>query len=165
MVTRREPRGFTLIEVMLVVAITSILASGGAVVLTQVFRFFRQTQARIEIQRDARAVFDQISRTLRSARASTIVIDQLTNQPPYSRITFTRIDGTALSYFQNGDTLYQVSGGTKSLCGNLRYIAFSTPRTDDDNIVSISLTLEKATYNSQTKALQLSVEKVKVNND
>ena len=158
-------RGYTLAELMLVVAILGILAGVGGTLFIQVFRFFRQNQARIDIQRDARAVFDLMSRNLRQAQASTIVIDNAAGQPPYSRVVFTKQNGRELSYYQQGNKLYQVDGGAKAVCENLRYVAFSTPRTDDENLVSIALTLEKGTYEQQTKALHLSVEKINVPND
>ena len=70
-----------------------------------------------------------------------------------------------ITYFQQGAILYMVDGGTKTLAKNLRYLAFMHPRTDDPKLLSVTITLEKATYNAQTKALQLSVEKVRIHND
>jgi prepilin-type N-terminal cleavage/methylation domain-containing protein len=162
---RGKARGFTLIEMMMTSAIVGIIVLVGAAFFTQVFRFFRMNQARAYIQRDARAVFDLISRNARQAEASSIVVDSLTGQPPYSRVSFTRKDGLNMSFYQSGAQIYQVVGGTKSICDNVRFFSLSFPRSDDDNLLSMSLTLEKATYNSQTKALQLSVEKIKVHND
>lgn len=157
--------GYTLTEMMLVVAILGIVSSAGGMIFLQVFRYFRQSQARIDIQRDARAVFDLMSRNLRQAKATTIVISNAASQPPYSQIWFTRSDGKWVKYYQQGTKLYQVTQSTTAIAENLRFITFTFPRTDDDNLLSISLTLEKATYNQETKALQLSVEKIKVHND
>lgn len=161
----RARGGYSLIEVMVSVAIVGLISSVGPQLLVQVTRFFRQNQARVDIQRDARAVFDLMGRNLRQAQASTITVDQLSGQPPYSRVSFTKQNGDAIVYYQQGDKLYMVDGGTKSICGNLRYVAFTHPRTDDDNLIAVTITLEKATYNLQTKALQLSVEKIRVYND
>lgn len=146
-------------------AIIGIMSMVGPQLLIQATRFFRQNQARVDIQRDARAVFDLMGRNLRQAQASTITVDQLSGQPPYSRVSFTKQNGDAIVYYQSGDKLYMVDGGTKAIAGNLRYVAFAHPRTDDDNLISVTITLEKATYNLQTKALQLSVEKIRVHND
>lgn len=158
-------RGVTFVELMLVVAIVGIMAMIGPRLFIQTTRFFRQNQARVYIQRDARSTFDLIGRNLRQAQASTIVVDQIDGEPPYSRVTFTKKNGDVISYFQDDDELYMLTGGTKSICKNLRYIAFAFPRTDDDNLISVTMTLEKATYNLETKALQLSVEKIRVHND
>lgn len=146
-------------------AIIGIMSMVGPQLLIQTTRFFRQNQARVDIQRDARAVFDLMGRNLRQARATTITVDQLSGQPPYSRVSFTKQNGDAIVYYQSGDKLFMVDGGTKAIAGNLRYVAFAHPRTDDDNLISVTITLEKATYNLQTKALQLSVEKIRVHND
>ncbi|MFH1725468.1 MAG: type II secretion system protein [Elusimicrobiota bacterium] len=157
--------GYTLTEMMAVIAIVGILAMVVPQLFIQVSRFFRQNQARAEIQRDARTVFALIGRNLRQARTTSIIVDQLSGQPPYSRISFKKMDDRVMSFYQEGSQLYQVTGGTKSIAKNLRYLAFTHPRTDDDTLVSVTLTLERATYEGQTKALQLSVEKIRVRND
>ncbi len=158
-------RGWTLTELLMTVAVVGILASVAAPILVQFQRFYRLTDAKTRIQRDVRQSLDQINRFLRQAYASTIVIDQAGGQPPYSRITFTMVDGKSVQYFQEGTTLYGVvSGVTTKMSENLRYIAFTFPRSDDSTIISVSMTMERSTYNLQTKALQLSIEKVRVMN-
>ena len=159
-------RGYTLVEIMIGVAILGIL---GAVV-TNLFiggvRFWRLSIAKSEIQRDARTYLDAIGRTLRQAQASTVTIDRLnSSQPAYSRISFTTIQGKSMAYYQNGIRLCQlINGSTYYLADNLRNIYFTFPRTDDADIVSISLCFEKATYTGGTKALHLSVEKIRIMN-
>lgn len=163
---RRSSRsGFTLIEALMTVAIMGIVFALGPALLLQMTRFFRQNRARVEIQRDARNVLDLINRNLRQAKASTVVVDAASGQPPYSRIAFTKAQGNALTFYQQGTTLYMVSGGTKAISSNLRYLAFTYPRSDEDNIISVSITMETGTFETKTKALQLSVEKVRVMND
>ena len=165
---RFKSAGYTLTELMLVVAILGIVFGLASAMLIQMTRFYRQNRARIAIQRDARTSLDLINRNLRQAKAGTIVVDQVTGEPPYSRITFDRFTpdgGTAtMSFYQQGNTLYMVRGGTKAISKNLRYMGFTYPRTDVDTIISVSLTTETGTYESQTKALQLSVEKVRIMN-
>ena len=134
--------------------------------MIQIVRFTRLSQVRAEIQRDARTIFDVIGRDVRQAMASTITVDAASNQPPYSRIQFTRIDGDTVSYYQEGGKLMHTRNiMVKELTDDVRYIAFTYPRTDDDQIVSVSLTLEQLTYEGGTKAIQLSVEKVRVMNE
>lgn len=162
-------RGVSLTEMMLVVALVGILASLAPKLFIDVTRFIRMSQARHDIQRDSKNIFILINRNLRQAKASTITISQQSGQPPYSKITFDKYltDSTVrtMTFYQQDDKLYQVeSGSTRPICDNVRYIAFSYPRTDDDSIVSVSLTLEKATYQGRAKALQLAVEKVRVMN-
>lgn len=168
---RRCSRGYTLTELMLVLAIMGVVGSIGAKLFLQLNRFYRQNNARIAIQRDARETLHLINRNLRQAKASTVVIDQAAGEFPYSRITFTRLTpsgGTAsMSFYQQGKKLFmaQGGGGAKALSDNLRYLGFTYSRTDNDRLVSVSLTTESGTYEGQTKALQLSVEKVRIMNE
>ena len=164
---RRRSAGFTLTEAMLTVAIVGILSTIGARLLIQVNRYYMLTKTRVELQSEARAIMYVISRNLHQARASTVVLDrQDATQPFYSRITFTKVQGTSLSFRQVGKELHQVGGGTKDqiLSKNLRYLAFTFPRSDDMTIISVSLTLEQEIYESQTKALHMASEKVRVMN-
>lgn len=161
--------GYTVTELMLVVAIIGVVFLVTPTLLIQINRFFSQNRARIEIQREAREALDLINRNLRQAQADTVVIDQLSGEPPYSRISFRRLkpDGStsSMSFYQQGGTLYMSATGAKAVSKNLRYLAFTHPRTTDDSIVSVSLTTETGTYESQTKALHLSVEKVRIMNE
>ncbi len=162
----RGIHGYTLTEVLLTVAIIGIVASTGPTIMTQMTKFFQLNQARIAIQRDGRSALDIINRQLRQAKASSIVVSQRPAQLPYSMISFTSIDGTSWKFYQEGKKLYTMQNtSTKTLCENIRYIAFSYPKTNDDAIISVAITLEKQTYSAQTKALQLSVEKVRIMND
>jgi len=158
-------RGYTLTEAMLVVAILGVLATIGPGILLQVNRFFILSRARSDIQREARASMYVINRNLRQAQSSTIVIDCVSGQPYYSRITFTKIQGTTISFYQSGKNLIQSSGNNaKTLSKNLRYLAFAFPRSDDMTIVSVSLTLEESIYQAQTKALHMASERVRIMN-
>lgn len=161
----KSTRGYSLAEVLVTVAILSILASVAAPLLIQMTNFWRQTTARYEIQRDARASLDRIDRFLRQAQGGTVVLDQVSGQPPYSRATFTSIQGQAISFYQTGGTLYMKLGNNVStLSQRLGYIAFTYPRTDDTSIISVALTMQSPTYRGGKKALQLSIQKVRIMN-
>ncbi|MEK6542822.1 MAG: hypothetical protein AABZ44_00075, partial [Elusimicrobiota bacterium] len=96
---------------------------------------------------------------------STLVIDQSTNQPYYSRITFTNIQGTSISYYLTGTKLIQLtSGKIMTLSENMRYLTFTFPRSDDMTIVSVSMTLEKTLFDGRVKTLHMTSEKVMVMN-
>lgn len=157
-------------EMMVVVGIMGVVMVAAPQTFTKVYRFVQLLTARVEIQKNARGALANINRDLRQALGDTVVIDSVSGQPPHSRITFTKYDTVGstitLSYYQQGNQLFQARGGVsgKMIANNLRYIAFTYPRTDDDTILSISITFEKATYEGGTKALQMAVEKVRIMN-
>ncbi|MBN1823760.1 MAG: prepilin-type N-terminal cleavage/methylation domain-containing protein [Endomicrobiales bacterium] len=155
----------TLTEMMLVVAILGILGSLGSVMFIQINEFYFLNRARTDVQEDARIILGLLNRNLRQAKQSTLSIGQLAGQPPYSRITFTKQQGTTMSFYQDDNRLEMTTGGvTRTLSENLRYIAFTMPMTDDQTIISVSLTMEKETYRGKKKAMHLAVEKVRVMN-
>jgi hypothetical protein len=122
--------------------------------------------ARVEIPRDLRTATALITRRLRQARASTVVISNGTGQPPYSRIAFTQVQGTAVTYAQVNKSLFEtVNGKTLKVLDNVQQVVFAFPMSDNIHLVSIGLTLQKQTYQGRAKALQMSVEKVEIMND
>ncbi|MDA8242705.1 MAG: prepilin-type N-terminal cleavage/methylation domain-containing protein [Elusimicrobia bacterium] len=163
-------RGYTLMEMMLVVGILGVLVLAAPKTFIRTYQFVQLMTARVEIQKNARGALANINRDLRQAVASSITVDAVSGQPPHSRVTFNKYNSSGgidtVSYYQQGNKLYQATGGVagKMIANNLRYIAFTYPRTDDDSILSISITFEKATYEGGTKALQMAVEKVRIMN-
>lgn len=166
----KKKKGFTLIELMITVAIIGIIMSVGPTLLLNIFQFFRMQMARAKVQQNARITLDLINRNLRQATGTSVVISQRTSQPPYSWITFTIDNGSGealgdYGFYQEGKYLrYMKNGSTSTISDNLKYLAFTYPRSDDDGIVSVSMTFEEATYSGYSKALQLSIEKVRVMN-
>lgn len=158
-------RGYTLTEMMMVVAIIGILASVGPTLLIGMQNFFLMTSARTEVQRDARATLDTVNRYLRQAVASTVVIDTPSGQGPYSRVRFKHVDGRYMEFRQSGNTLIQqIGSGTSTVTKNLAYIAFTFPRTDDPSIVSVSITMGKNIQLGRRKVLELTIQKVRIMN-
>ncbi|MCX5784496.1 MAG: prepilin-type N-terminal cleavage/methylation domain-containing protein [Elusimicrobia bacterium] len=159
-------RGVTLTEMMIVVAIVSAVFAIAAPMFLQINRTFIMNRTRIELQQEARAVMYVVTRTLRQAQSDTISIDRVnTSQPFYSKITFTKQQGTTLVFQQEGVYLYQVFGtGKRALSKNLKYLEFSLTRSDDMGIISVSLTLEKNMFEGRKKAFHMASEKVRVMN-
>ena len=159
-------RGVTLMELLIVVGILGALFTVAAPILTQANRQFILNRTRVELQQEARSVMYVITRNLRQARAGSITVDRAAaGQPFYSRLSFTKQQGNALVFQQEGTVLYQVIGGTRRpLSKNLKYLAFTFPRSDDMGIVSVSLTLEKNIFEGRKKALHMASEKVRVMN-
>ncbi|MEW5694148.1 MAG: prepilin-type N-terminal cleavage/methylation domain-containing protein [Candidatus Hydrogenedentota bacterium] len=167
---KSNKKGYTITELMIAVTIIGVIILAAPQIFTGIYRFTRLATARAEIQKNARSTISNINRALRQAQAGTITVDQVSGQPPHSRITFTRYkpDGSTqvVSYYQQGKSLYMsVDGATgQKIQDYLRYIAFTYPETDNDTIISISVTFEKETYEGGTKALQMAVEKVRIMN-
>jgi prepilin-type N-terminal cleavage/methylation domain-containing protein len=166
MVRSRSTAGYSLTEILMVVAIIGILASVGSGIMLQVNRYFIMTNTRAELQREARAAMYLMNRNLRQGSIGSIVIDRAASQPFYSRLTFTKITGSQMIFSQSGTNLIQTVGGkTRILTKNVKYIAFTFPRSDDLSVISVALTLEKQIYQGRTKALHMASEKVRVMND
>ncbi|HCJ66732.1 MAG TPA: hypothetical protein DHV62_05245 [Elusimicrobia bacterium] len=173
----KQERGVTLIELMFVVIILGILFTVGANVLISGWRFMFLSQARWEIQRDVRTNLDLVHRNLREAEYTSVTIYKSTDtagvtNPPCSKISFTNVDDDEISYYQDGDKLYQkikrsgeTTYATTKLAENLRYIYFAYPKSDERSIISLSICFEKETFGGGAKALQLSVEKIRLMNE
>lgn len=164
-------RGVTLMELIITVSIVSVIFSIAAPILNQVNRQFILNRTRVELQQEARAVMYIITRNLRQAQSGTVAIGRANaSQPFYSRIAFTKEVATAgvspdLVFQQEGTNLYQVIGtGKRALSKNLKYLAFTFPRSDEMGIISVSLTLEKKIFEGRSKALHMASEKVRIMN-
>jgi hypothetical protein len=107
-----------------------------------------------------------MTRNLRQSTANSITISRKnTNQPFYSQIIFTKVQGGTMIFNQEGQNLVQViGGGGRILSKNLKYLAFTFPRSDELGILSVSITLEKNIYEGQKKALHMASEKVRIMN-
>lgn len=150
---------------MVAIAILSVIIMVAPRLMQDTTRFSKLSTARLETVRDARDSLGFINKTLRQANASTINVTQKSGQAPYSAVAFTTTDGRSMEFYQQNKTLYSVQdGSTQTLSTNLRFISFSYPRTDDPNIISVSVTMEKGTFEERTKALQMAIEKVRVMN-
>lgn len=162
----KNRRGYTLTEMLLVVAILGIISSLGPLLLNNMQNFYLMTTARNDIQRDARAALDVMNRFVRQGKQSTITIDNGTGGGgPYSRIRFKHVDGRYVEFRQSASNLLQtVNATTTILSKNLIYVAFTFPRTDDPSIVSISLTMGKSIQLGRRKVLELTIQKVRVMN-
>jgi prepilin-type N-terminal cleavage/methylation domain-containing protein len=161
----RSRAGYTLTELMIVVAILGSVSTVGPLLLTQLQNFYLMNTARGEIGRDARTSLDFINRMLRQAVDGTIVIDTPSGQGPYSRIRMRHVDGRYLEFRQSGSDLLAVVGNNTSvLSKNLIYVAFTFPRSEDPTIVSVSLTMGKSIQLGRRKVLELTIQQVRVMN-
>lgn len=152
---------------MIVVAIVGAIASMAPTIISQTTKFFILNKTKLELQQQARAAMYIITRELRQAQSSTIVIDRAAGQFHYSRIRFTKVGGQTHTYYQSGTNLIMIVGTnntTTTVTKNLAYLAFTFPRSDDMTIISVSMTLQQQIYGGQYKALHMASERVRVMN-
>jgi uncharacterized protein (TIGR02599 family) len=162
---KKNTNGFTLVELLIVVGIVGALALVTPPLITSTTKFFILSRTKIELQREARAAMYIITRELRQAQSNTIAIDRSGSQPYYSRIRFTKIQGQAVTVYQNGSSLIYIQGtNPATLTSNLAYMAFTFPQSDDMTILSVSMTLQKQIYGGAFKALHMASERVRVMN-
>src|SRR6185437_14873421 len=148
--------GFSTAEFMIVLAIIGIVVMILPRIFIQSVQFYQLHNGKIEIQRDARLCMDTVNRFLRESQASTVVVDSAANQPPYSRISFTTESNVPMSFYQRGNQFLMTRGTqTSVLSTNLKYLAFTYPRTYNTSILAVAVTMEKATYQGNKKALEL----------
>ena len=161
----KKQGGWTLMELIVAAAIVGTIALFAPKIITGTVQFFILGKARLELQREARGIMYFVTRELRQAQSATIVVDQINNQPYYSRIQFTKIQGTAVTIAQTGSTLVVTYGTTvTTMTRNLAYLSFNFPKSDDMTIISVSITLQEKIYNGAYKALHMASERVRVMN-
>ncbi|HUW22949.1 MAG TPA: type II secretion system protein [bacterium] len=101
-----KQKGFTLIELMIVVALLGILGYGIMKFFTNTYRTWWQTSQQIDAQQKARVAMDEMTRFIRQARPVTeIVVGNWGSEEPNTMIIFTHIDGRQICYSQVGDSL------------------------------------------------------------
>jgi prepilin-type N-terminal cleavage/methylation domain-containing protein len=166
MVTRARRAGYSLVEVMMAVAILGIISTVGATMMLNANRYFILTKTRNDLQKEARAALYVMTRELRQGQANTIIIDRLSNtQPFYSRIRFTTMSGVATTYEQSGNKLIMIQGAhSNTLSTHVQYMAFTFPRSDLLSILGVSMTLQENIFQGRTKALHMASQQVQVMN-
>jgi prepilin-type N-terminal cleavage/methylation domain-containing protein len=158
--------GFTLIEMMIVVAILGVIISFGVLFFKEVVRNNMMNKARVETQRNARTGLDLITRRLKEAKASTVTINTYAGEPPHSYIEFYTSDGTYWKFYQKGTSLYSNKNGNEKLIfDNLRYLAFAYPKSDNESIISVFIVTEEDIFEGKVKNSRFFAEKVRIMND
>ncbi|MFN3550829.1 MAG: PilW family protein [Endomicrobiia bacterium] len=162
----KNNKGWTLVELLIVVTMFGILTLSVSSMFTHIWQFYRLTWAQKELQEEARVIMELITRNLRNGISQSISISRYDNtQPYYSKVSFNTIDGHQVNYYQIDRVLYQeIDGNKKILSKNLTYFAITFPKSYEQDIVSVALTLEKNIYELKKKALHMASEKVMVMN-
>lgn len=101
----RDARGFTLAELLVVMAVTGLVMAGAFALQQQGTQSYLTGAARVEVQQNARTVLERMVRELRSARSVTAL-----GGP--GDITFVHENGNTVRYQLSGSMLNRTEGGT-----------------------------------------------------
>ncbi len=115
--------GFTLVELLLVVALLAISIGVTSDILVSLVRSYNKTQVTNEIEQQANFVTLKLEKELRSARTITTPVVGT----PGNTLTFQRVDGTNVTYSLAGGVLQRngvaltsnlANGGVSVICTN-----------------------------------------------
>jgi prepilin-type N-terminal cleavage/methylation domain-containing protein len=141
-----KQKGFTLIELAIVIALLAVLGYGIMKFFSNTFRTWRQTSQQIDAQQKARTAMDEMTRFIRQARpVTTIAVGKQAGEDDNTMITFTHIDGRQISYYQSGDSLKRVVGA-------------ATTDVIPEDLVSIYFVLDSTTSPTQVDISTLTVQ-------
>jgi len=159
--SQKDNVGFTFVEMIMTVAMISILA-------LFLPRFFQQanqaamsaTDESIMLQ-NAMVTQYNLTRFLRTAKASTVQISQLPTNAPFSQIQFTSISGDQIQIAQSGTDLLVTKNGVQSklVTSAIKGVSFIYPNPSDLQLIQYAMTIrnKKGTlsYSFGTKYVRL----------
>lgn len=123
--------GFTLIEMIMVIVITAILASVGIPLLVNLTNSFQFSIARKNLSESAEVALRRMDREIRRLR-NIASISTATS----STYAFTDIDNNSIQYARSGSTLQRTLNGTvDTLADNVTSLTF-TYYDDSENIIA-----------------------------
>ena len=141
-----KQKGFTLIELAIVIALLAILGYGIVTFFRNTYRTWWQTSQQIDAQQKARVAMDEMTRFIRQARPVTeIVVGEQGGEDDNTMITFTHIDGRQFQYYKSGDSLQRVVDGT-------------TTDLVPEDLVSVYFILDSTTSPTQVDISTLTVQ-------
>ena len=154
----RKWGGFSLLELMIVVAVAAIIMIPIVRFLSTILPFFHRTQVRQQLMADARIAMDTIVERLRNGKALTVVLTSpITNPSQCSRVDFVLqaplpSGATAYAIYQDGNTVYTQEfipsppapnpGGIQPrqrLASNVTSLMFAALDTQDPAFVTVTL--------------------------
>ena len=161
----RRSRGFTLIELVIILIVMSILAGLGVSALTGGAVAFNSTTDAIDTLSELRVAMQRMSREIREIKRNAGGYAISTMQP--GTLTFTKADGTQVTIGPNaaGSRVmlsYSTVPGSYTLCDQLASLSFhyyqaddTTAATNTSNVAFVSVELVlgsgSATYAQRTQ--------------
>lgn len=166
-------RGFSLPEMLIVVAILGLIATTVPGLISLSVRFYQRYNMDVILQQQARSITEVLMRFLNDAKASSVVLDQINSpqQPPYSRITFTMVNGAWVQFYQQGSEIYEsiqmpsaMNPSTTVLTRNAYSLQFNYPRTDNPTLIDIKVTLRGTANVATSQTLEFKMNQVHMMN-
>ena len=111
-----KQRGFSLIEVILVIVILGIIVGVGAQFMGTSFQLYFSSRDNLNVDAQARAALERMTRELRAIRPATSL-----TMTPATQITFTDEAGTVVQYILSGGNLLR---NTQVLAGGVTGLGF-----------------------------------------
>lgn len=149
---KQNRNGFTLIEIVIAVAIMMLFVAMGGKFFENSIKSWQANYAKMEIQQNARIAMDEMTKTVLGASAATVIID-LAAVPASSKITFqvTKDTGinTHLYYLSNGTLIRQLNGVATDVISDVTELFFAKwnsttiPPNEDPRSIYIKLVAEK----------------------
>jgi prepilin-type N-terminal cleavage/methylation domain-containing protein len=122
----RDTRGFTLAELLVVMAVTGLVMAGAFALQHQGTQSYLTGAARVEVQQNARTVLERMVSELRSAQSVTTL-----GGP--ADVTFVDENGNTVRYQLSGNMLNRTEGGAPApLAGGVQALTltyYSAPGT------------------------------------
>ncbi len=156
---RFNKKGFTLLELALVLAIFSIISAATFGFLTYARKSFYIGQGKVNLQHEVRKGLDEVVSNLREAKATTVSVPA--NGSSYSTISFQTVDTIEdegvdigkvtfdefpVAYSVNNSQLIKTQGATTTVIANdMLSIAF-TRASATPNVVNITINGRKTNY-------------------
>lgn len=126
MVRTLNPKGFTLIEIVITIVIIGILAGLAAVIILQGVRAYSTEQSRSDVHYQARLAMERMAREIRIIRSpAAITVSTATN------LRFTDVNGAVLGFQWINPTVYRWNGaGNDVLATGVNPFSFNYFRND-----------------------------------
>ena len=144
--------GFTLLEIMIAVAIMLLFVAGGAKFFENSVKSWQANYAKLEIQQNARIAMDEMTKNIMGASAAAVVID-VAAVPASSAIIFqvTKDSGTSthLYYLSEHTLIRQFNNASSEVIPNVTELFFAKrnsttiPPAEDPRCIYIKLVVEK----------------------
>src|SRR5258708_3298359 len=163
-INRTSQKGFTLIELMIAVAVMGLLALVVGKLVSAGMQYWFETYAQITTQQKVRVARDYVLNNLRYATITSVMISKSnTAEPNSSMVSFVDVYGNTQSYYQqNGDLLVndwrlgKPSAQTSKLISHdLQQFSVYYPNQKDFSHIDFSLYVKKWPYNTAQKQIQI----------